>query len=129
MDYTRFTNVEVTGELKAGSLRGDIAGNVSGNVSGLLSGVSISKAASYTLADTEKVFCIGVTMTAASQTLTLGLPDGMACIVVNTGDTNAFTLKNVAGDSGTSVAAGKAYLVLASTTANGSKLTLLNDGT
>lgn len=115
-DYTRFTNLEVTGELK-------------GTLKSPLGAVALSKAADYTLADDEKVPYIGITLTAASKTVTLGLPNGTAAIVVNEGGANAFTLKNVSGDSGTSIAAGKAYLVRASTTANGSKLTLLNDGT
>ena len=112
MDFTRFTNLEVTGVLK-----------------GLLKATAVSKADSYTLTDAEKTAYIGITLTAASKTVTLGLPDGVCAIVVNEGGSNAFTLKNVSGDSGTSIAAGKAYLVRASATANGSKLTLLNDGT
>ena len=121
MEYTKLTNLEVTGDLKA-------SGGVSGDVKGLLKGVSLSKSANYSLADSEKVFYIGITMGAASKTVTLGLPNGAVCIVVNEGGTNAFSCKNVSGDSGTSIAAGKAYLVRASTTANSSKLTLLNDG-
>ena len=97
--------------------------------SGLLEGVSITKSGNYSLADSEKKAYIGITLSAASKTITLGLPDNAVALVVNEGGTNAFTLKNVSGDSGTSISAGKAYLVRASTTANGSKLTLLNDGT
>lgn len=120
--YTRFTNLEATGELKAPKITAK-------SFVGALTGISISKAANYSLTDAEKVFYIGITLTSASKTVTLGLADGQVAVVVNEGGTNAFTLKNVSGDSGTSVAAGKAYLVRASTTANGSKLTLLNDGT
>ena len=116
MNYTRLTNLEVTGEIK-------------GVVASPLKGVAISKSANYTLADNEKAAYIGVTYTAASKTLTLDLPDGAVSLVVNEGGSNAFTLKNVSGDSGTSVAAGKAYLVRASQTANGSVLTLLNNYT
>ena len=116
MNATRFTNLEVTGEMK-------------GVMGGLLKAVSITKSANYTLSDEEKVPYIGITLSAGSKTVTLDLPDGVCALVVNEGSTNAFTLKNVSGDSGTSIAAGKAYLVRASTTANASKLTLLNDGT
>ena len=112
MAYTRFTGLKVDG-----------------GVHSPLAAVSITKSANYTLAEDEKVPYIGITLSAASKTVTLGLPTGVAAIVVNEGGSNAFTLKNVSGDSGTSIAAGKAYLVRASTTANGSKLTLLNDGT
>ena len=69
-----------------------------------------------------------LTASAASKKYVLGLPDGTAAIVANVGSTNAFTLKNVPGDSGTSVATGKVYLVIASETANASKFILLNDG-
>lgn len=113
-EYTRLTNLEVTGNIKAKS-----------GVTGPLKAVALSKSDSYTLADAEKVPYIGITLSAASKTVTLGLPDGAAALVVNEGGTNAFTLKNVSGDSGTSIAAGKAYLIRASTTANGSKLTAL----
>ena len=124
--YTRLTNLEVTGAVNA---PGGISGDVTGLLKGLFKATSISKAANYTLAAAEKTPYIGITLTSASKTVTLDLPDGTAARVVNEGGTNAFTLKNVSGDSGTSIAAGKAYLVRASTTANGSKLTLLNDGT
>ena len=110
--YTKFTNLKVAGALAA-----------------LMEAAVITKNANYTLAEDEKKFYIGITASAASKTFTLGLPDGAVCVVVNEGGTNAFTVKNVSGDSGTSIATGKAYLVRASTTANGSKLTLLNDGT
>ena len=118
MEATRLTNLEVTGALK-----------VVGGIAGTLSGVTLTKSGNYTLAESEKVFYIGITLSAASKTVTLDLPTGAVCVVVNEGGTNAFTLKNVSGDSGTSIAAGKAYLVRASQTANSSKLTLLNDGT
>ena len=110
--YTKFTNLKVSGLLSA-----------------LPEGVAITKNANYTLAEDEKKFYIGITASAASKTITLGLPDGAVCVVVNEGGSNAFTLKNVSGDSGTSIATGKAYLVRASTTANATVLTLLNDGT
>ena len=121
-EYTRLTNLEVTGAFAP-------KGGVSGVLNGQLKATSITKSASYTLTDAEKTPYIGITLSAASKTVTLDLPDGVAALVVNEGGSNAFTLKNVSGDSGTSIAAGKAYLVRASTTANGSKLTLLNDGT
>ena len=125
-EYTRLTNLQVTGALSA---PGGITGDVTGQLKGLFKATSISKAANYSLTDEEKTPYIGITLTAASKTITLGLPNGAACLLVNEGGSNAFTVKNVSGDSGTSIAAGKAYLVRASTTANGSKLTLLNDGT
>lgn len=121
MGYTRFTNLEATGDLKAATLKGTFQG--------LLDSTTLSKSADYSLAAAEKKPYIGITLSAASKTVTLGLETGQVAIVVNEGGTNAFTLKNVAGDSGTTIATGKAYLVRASTTANATKLTLLNDGT
>lgn len=56
-------------------------------------------------------------LTAASKKVTLDLDDGDMMILVNEGS-NAFTVKNVAGDTGTSVAAGQVVLVIASTTAD-----------
>jgi hypothetical protein len=95
-------------------------------VKGVMGSTVISSGANVTLTEEQKAAqYIGITLSAASKTVTLGLPDGAVAIVVNEGGTNAFTLKNVSGDSGTSIAAGEAYLVRASTTANASKLTQL----
>ena len=108
-DYTKFTKVE------AEVFKGGVAG-----------AVQLSKAADYALSAGEKNAYIGVTLTAASKTVTLGLADGQIAFVANEGGTNAFTVKNVSGDSGTSLAAGKVALVVASTTANSTKVTVLN---
>lgn len=77
----------------------------------------ISVAVDTKLTDEHKRPFLGVTLTAASKTVTLDLEDGDMMILVNEGS-NAFTVKNVAGDTGTSVAAGVAALVIASTTAD-----------
>lgn len=86
----------------------------------------IEKSDSYALANDEKQMFIAFSMSAASKTLTLGFPDGQMGIIYNIGGSNAVTVKNVSGDSGTSVGAGKVALVCASTTANGTKCILLN---
>lgn len=117
-EYTRFTNLEATGELKAATLKGTFQG--------LLDSTTLSKGADYSLAPAEKKPYIGITATAGSKTFTLGLETGQVAIVVNEGGTNAFTLKNVSGDSGTTLAAGKLAIVKASKTANGSKVYVLN---
>ena len=117
-EYTRFTNLEATGDLKASTLKGTFAG--------LLDSTTLSKSADYSLEDSEKKPYIGITLSAASKTVTLGLENGQVAIVVNEGGSNAFTLKNVSGDSGTSLAAGKLAVVKASKTANGSKVYVLN---
>lgn len=109
-EYTRFTKVSAD------------------CFAGCLHGVSLSKAADYSLTDDEKGAYVGITMTAASKVLTLGLKDGDVALIVNEGGTNALTVKNVSGDSGTSLGAGKAMLICASTTANSSKVTILTDG-
>lgn len=121
-EITNFSN------LSAKNLSGGAASFTSiaaGTLNCTLKAVSLSKADSYALADAEKVGVILCAMSAASKTLTLGLVDGAAVLFMNSGDTNAITVKNLLGDSGTSVAAGKVALVVASTTANGTTVTAL----
>ena len=67
---------------------------------------------SYELKDDEKRPFISFSCSAASKVLTMGLGAGQTCIVTNVGGTNAVTVKNIAGDTGTSVAAGKVALVI-----------------
>jgi hypothetical protein len=116
---------DVTGNL-TGNVTGNLTGNVTGNLIGNLKSVSLSKAADYALNATEKlnqVFLLA--MTAASKVYTLGLAAGAAAFVYNSG-AETFTLKNVSGDTGTSVATGKLYLVVGSATANQSTVVALN---
>lgn len=82
--------------------------------------VSLSKAVDYALTTAEKNnVLVKCEMTAGSKTLTLGLTEGQLAIVKNAGATNAFTVKNVAGDTGTSLAATKSIILIAgSSTAN-----------
>ena len=87
---------------------------------------AITFSANAELTDEQKRPFINAVASAASKTLTLGLKDGDTVIVTNIGGTNAFTLKNVSGDTGTSVAAGKCAIVIASTTANGSTVAVLS---
>lgn len=86
----------------------------------------VTTAVDYELKADEKGLFLAVEATAASKTLTLGLEDGDQMIVTNIGGTNAITLKNVAGDTGTSLAKGKTAIVVASTTADGSTVLVLN---
>lgn len=116
-DYTIFNKVQ------AQEFKGDVNGKLLGAVA---SSVSLTKSADYALADAEKKNYIGVTLSAASKTVTLGLEDGQMAFVHNAGGTNAFTVKNVSGDSGTSLAAGKVALVVGSKTANSSVVLVLN---
>ena len=89
--------------------------------------VALTKADSYELAANEKGVLIGCTMSAASKVLTLGLANGQYCIVVNDGGTNAFTVKNIAGDTGASVGTGKVALCIGgSATADTFKCYVLN---
>lgn len=91
------------------------------NIKGLQGSTAISTGANMTLPEKDRAFVIAINATAASKTVTLDLPDGATCIVINTGD-NAFTLKNVSGDAGTSVASAGIYLVKASQEANASRV-------
>ena len=112
MDYTRFTNVE------AKVLKG-------GNRS--LNAQIVEMTADATLTDAQKnTLAVLFTCSAASKALTLGLDDGQIMFVANTGGTNAVTVKAISGDTGTSVGAGKVAIVVASKTANASKIYVLN---
>lgn len=84
----------------------------------------ISVAVDTKLADAHKRPFLGVALTAASKKVTLDLDDGDMMILVNEGS-NAFTVKNVDGDTGTSVAAGQVVLVIASTTADATEVKAL----
>lgn len=111
----------VTGNV-TGNVIGDLTGNVTGNVTGGIIGANtLTKADSYALAAAEiKKVYTGVTMSEADKVLTLGLAAGQMMFVNNDGGTNAFTVKNVAGDTGTTLAANKLLLVIGSATANAS---------
>lgn len=110
---TRFTSVEVKEDLKAGSFETKGIGTGSLNV-GVL---ALTKSDSYALSAVEKANAVfAITLSAAPKTVTLGLPVGQFAIVKNAGSTNAFTLKNIAGDTGTSLATGKSVLIVASAT-------------
>ena len=88
---------------------------------------SVTFATDYALTDDEKRPFINATASAASKVLTLGLNPGDTCIVYNAGGTNAFTVKNISGDTGTSVAKGKAALCIGGTsTADTTVCVLLN---
>lgn len=121
--YTNFTKVyadEVRGISLVGTLNGTLAGSV-------ISTNTISKAVDYALTATEKAkLFTAVEMTAASKVLTLGLAEGQAMIVYNSGATNAFTVKNIATDTGTSLSSNKAILVIGSATKDASIVIALN---
>lgn len=87
---------------------------------------NLSISDSYELKEEERRPFINFVCSAASKTLTLGLSDGETAIVTNIGGTNAVTVKNISGDTGTSVAAGKCAIVIGSTTADASKVYVLN---
>lgn len=97
------------------------------NIKGLLGASVITLSDNMTLAEKDRAFILVIMATAASKTVTLDLPDYACCIVFN-GGSNTFTLKNVSGDSGTSVAAGKAFMIAASRTANETKVVQLGGG-
>lgn len=75
-------------------------------------------------ADYRDVVC--ATASAASKTLTLGLANGETLLLVNVGASNAFTAANLEGDTGTSIGAGKVALIIGSSTADGTKIYVLN---
>lgn len=90
----------------------------------MASALSISD--DYTLAEEEKKPFLSFTCSAASKAITLGLDVGDVMIVSNIGGSNAVTVKAIAGDTGTSVAAGKVAIVIGAAAANASKIYVLN---
>ena len=79
------------------------------------------------LTDKQKDIFIRFTCSAASKVLTMGFDEGQFAIIANVGASNAVTVKNVAGDTGTSVAAGKVALFIGgSSTADTCKCYVLN---
>lgn len=88
--------------------------------------VALSISDSYELAANERRQNISVTCSAASKAVTLGMANGETCIITNVGGTNAVTVKNVSGDSGVSLGAGKVAYVIASKTANATVVKVLN---
>lgn len=104
-----------------------IEANITGSQSGaILGSLALSKAVDYALAAAEKAnLAFLLTATAASKTFTLGLAAGQIAFAYNAG-AETFTLKNVAGDTGTSVATGKLVMIVASATANASTVVALN---
>lgn len=120
---TNFT--EVTANKFTGALVGAVTGNVTGSLTGTLTAATVEKANNYSLAAAEKLFVINAKMTASSKTLTLGLAAGQVAIVYNYGS-ETMTVKNVAGDSGTSLATTKMIMITGSATANASVVVALN---
>lgn len=108
-----------------------IEANVTGNVAGMLTGgvigmATIEKAVDYALTADEKAkIVVSGKMTAEDKTLTLGLAAGQVAFVYNHG-TNTFTVKNVATDTGTSLATTKLLLVVGHATKDTSTVIALN---
>lgn len=63
----------------------------------------------------QKDLFLRVSCSAASKVLTLGLDEGQFMLIANVGTSNAISLKNVSGDTGTSLAAGKVAVVIGGT--------------
>ena len=119
MKYTKFTNIEAT-NIKGSTLEGELADKK-------LYATTVEMSVDTTLtADQANSLGVAFTCSAASKALTLGLKDGQIMFVANIGGTNAVTVKAISGDSGSSVAAGKVAIVIGSSTANASKIYVLN---
>ena len=112
-------------------IEANVTGNVIGNVAGMLTGgaigmATIEKAVDYALVAAEKAnLVISAKMTAGSKVLTLGLAAGQVAFVYNHG-TETYTVKNVATDTGTSLATTKLLLVVGSATKDASTVIALN---
>lgn len=120
--YTNFTKVYAN-EIKGLEIIASDASKLSGSV---ISMNTISKAVDYSLSAVEIAKLItSITMTAASKVLTLGLADSQAMIIYNAG-AETVTVKNIATDTGTSLATTKAILVIGSATKDTSIIIALN---
>lgn len=112
-------------------IEANVTGNVTGNVAGMLTGgvigfATLEKSADYALVAAEKAkLVISAKMTAEDKVLTLGLAAGQVAFVYNHG-TNTFTVKNVATDTGTSLATTKLLLVVGHATKDTSTVIALN---
>lgn len=93
------------------------------NLDDFSSSVTISDDAE--LSAGQKTPFVQVASSAASKTLTLGLGEGDCMILMNSGE-NAITVKNVSGDTGSSVAKGDIVLIVASETADATSVDVLN---
>ena len=112
MEYTRLTNLEVTGKAKLDNVEG-----------GGLKVIALSKSDSYTLAGDEldnDLFLLANTGTSKVYTIPTGKK---AFFLFNTG-AKTFTVKASATDTGASAANGKVYL--ATVTDGAVSLALLN---
>lgn len=88
---------------------------------------TVAMSDSIALSAGQKDLFLRVSCSAASKVLTLGLDDGQFMLIANVGASNAITLKNVSGDTGTSLAAGKVAVVIGgSSTADTMKAYVLN---
>ena len=88
---------------------------------------AISMSDDTKLTDEQKDLFITFTCSAASKVLTLDLDQGQHAIITNVGGSNAVTVKNIAGDTGVSVGAGKVALAIGgSSTADTCVIKVLN---
>lgn len=87
---------------------------------------SIAMSDDAALTAAQKDLFVSFSCSEASKSLVLGLDPGQFMVVANIGGSNAVTVKAIAGDTGTSVAAGKVALCIGSATANASKIYVLN---
>ena len=87
----------------------------------------VSMSVDTKLTDKQKDLFIRFTCSAASKVLTMDFDEGQFAVIANVGGTNAVTVKNIAGDTGTSVGAGKVALFIGgSSTADTCKCYVLN---
>lgn len=129
--YTNFTKVYAT-EVRGASIVGPVTGNATTATSAasltgsVISANILSKSDNYALTATEiaKTFT-SLTQSADNKVLTLGLAAGQTMIVHNAGS-KTFSVKNIAGDTGTSLATTKAILIVGSATQDASIVIALN---
>lgn len=121
--HTNFTKLyaeEIVGDVISGAIGGQID-------AAALRAVIIEEDDSFVLDNDHKSnLFVGIDMDAASKTVELDLNANQLLIVYNAGGTNAFTVKNITADTGTSLAKGKALLVVGSKTKDESIVIAIN---
>lgn len=116
--HTNFT------KLYAEEIVGDVRGQVD---AAALQAVFLEEDDTIVLTDVQKTnLFVAIDMDAASKSVELNLDDRQIMFVYNSGGTNAFTVKNIKSDTGTSLAKGKAILVVGSTTKDKSIVIAIN---
>lgn len=112
---------DVTGDV-TGNLTGNVTGNVTGNTAGTHTGAFVGAhtglsyaSSNYLHPEDQAGLYAGITFTASGQAFQTRLATGQLMFVRNEGDTNSFTLKNIASGNSITLGPGELALVIGGT--------------